>query len=59
MAKALAMDSDVIIMDEPTASLSEEEVRRLFEIISDLKKQGITIIYISHRLEEILELAIM
>lgn len=57
MAKALAMDSDVIIMDEPTASLSEEEVRRLFEIISDLKKQGITIIYISHRLEEILELA--
>ena len=57
MAKALAMDSDVIIMDEPTASLSEEEVRRLFEIIGDLKKQGITIIYISHRLEEILELA--
>ena len=57
MAKALAMDSDVIIMDEPTASLSEEEVRRLFEIISNLKKQGITIIYISHRLEEILELA--
>ena len=57
MAKALAMDSDIIIMDEPTASLSEEEVRRLFEIISDLKKQGITIIYISHRLEEIMELA--
>ncbi len=57
MAKALAMDSDVIVMDEPTASLSEEEVRRLFEIIADLKKQGITIIYISHRLEEILELA--
>ena len=57
MAKALAMDSDVIIMDEPTASLSEEEVRRLFEIIADLKSQGITIIYISHRLEEIMELA--
>ncbi len=57
MAKALAMDSDVIIMDEPTASLSEEEVGRLFGIISDLKKQGITIIYISHRLEEIMELA--
>ena len=57
MAKALAMDSDVIIMDEPTASLSEEEVRRLFTIISDLKAQGITIIYISHRLEEIMELA--
>ncbi len=57
MAKALAMDSDIIIMDEPTAALSEEEVRRLFDIIADLKKQGITIIYISHRLEEILELA--
>ena len=57
MAKALAMDSDVIIMDEPTASLSEEEVRRLFKIIADLKAQGITIIYISHRLEEIMELA--
>ena len=57
MAKALAMDSDIIIMDEPTASLSEEEVRRLFTIIDDLKKAGITIIYISHRLEEILELA--
>ncbi len=57
MAKALAMDSDIIIMDEPTAALSEEEVRRLFEIIADLKSQGITIIYISHRLEEIMELA--
>lgn len=57
MAKALAMDSDVIIMDEPTASLSEEEVQRLFKIIADLKAQGITIIYISHRLEEIMELA--
>ncbi|MEA4854657.1 MAG: sugar ABC transporter ATP-binding protein [Christensenella sp.] len=57
MAKALAMDSDVIIMDEPTAALTEEEVTRLFDIIADLKKQGITIIYISHRLEEIMELA--
>ncbi len=57
MAKALAMDSDIIIMDEPTAALTEEESGRLFEIIDDLKKQGITIIYISHRLEEIMELA--
>lgn len=57
MAKALAMDSDIIIMDEPTAALTESEVKRLFEIIDDLKKQGITIIYISHRLEEIMELA--
>ena len=48
MAKALAMNSDIIIMDEPTAALTEEEVNRLFEIIADLKKQGITIIYISY-----------
>ena len=56
IAKALAMDSDVIIMDEPTAALSSEEVRRLFEIIVDLKKQGVTVIYISHRLDEIFEI---
>ena len=57
IAKALAQDNDIIIMDEPTAALSEEEVRRLFSIISDLKRRGVTIIYISHRLEEIFELA--
>lgn len=57
MAKALAMNSDLIIMDEPTASLTDAEVQKLFGIITDLKKQGITIIYISHRLEEIMELA--
>lgn len=57
MAKALAMNSDLIIMDEPTASLTEAEVEKLFGIIADLKRQGITIIYISHRLEEIMELA--
>ncbi len=57
ISKALAMDSDVIIMDEPTASLSESEVRRLFEIIAELKSHGVTIIYISHRLDEIFEIA--
>ncbi len=57
IAKALAMNSDIIIMDEPTASLSEQEVKRLFEMIGELKKQGITIIYISHRLEEFFEIA--
>lgn len=56
IAKALAMESDVIIMDEPTAALSSEEVRRLFEIIQDLKNQGVTVIYISHRLDEIFEI---
>lgn len=57
IAKALAMDSDVIIMDEPTSPLSGEEARHLFEIIGELKNHGITIIYISHRLEEVMELA--
>ena len=57
IAKALAMDSDVIIMDEPTSPLSAEETRHLFDIVRDLKAQGITIIYITHRLEEVMELA--
>ncbi len=57
IAKALAMQSDVIIMDEPTASLSSEEVTRLFEIIADLKQQGVTVIYITHRLDEVFEIA--
>jgi ABC-type sugar transport system ATPase subunit len=57
MAKALAMDSRVIIMDEPTAVLTAGEVRKLFEIIGELKAVGITIIYITHRLEEVMELA--
>jgi ribose transport system ATP-binding protein len=57
IAKSLAMDSDVIIMDEPTAALSSEEADRLFEIIIELKRQGVTVIYISHRLDEIFEIA--
>ena len=57
MAKALAMDSRVIIMDEPTAVLTAGEVRKLFEIIAELKASGITIIYITHRLEEVMDLA--
>jgi ribose transport system ATP-binding protein len=57
IAKSLALDSDVIIMDEPTAALSSEEVSHLFEIINELKKQKITVIYISHRLDEIFTIA--
>ena len=57
MAKALALDSKVLILDEPTASLTEAEVSRLFAIIRRLKAQGVTIFYISHRLEEVMELA--
>ena len=56
IAKALAFDSRIIVMDEPSAALTAHEVGRLFEIIRDLKKQGISIIYISHRINEIFEI---
>jgi len=56
IAKAISSDANIIVMDEPTAAISEEEVRRLFEIIRVLKQQGVTIIYISHRLSEIFEI---
>jgi len=53
IARAIAFDARVIIMDEPTASLGESEVEKLFEIVDNLKTQGIAVIYISHRLEEV------
>ena len=57
IAKALSLNSKIIIMDEPTAALTLEETRRLFEVIRELKDKGVTIIFISHRLEEIFEIA--
>ncbi len=56
IAKALSMDSRLIIMDEPTSALSSQEVEQLFQIIRDLKAQGLSIIFITHRLEEVLEI---
>jgi len=56
IAKALSTDCSVLVMDEPTASLSEDEVRRLFLTVKKLKEQGITIIFISHKLSEIFEI---
>lgn len=56
IAKALTFDANIIIFDEPTASLTQREVVALFAIIKDLKKDGLGIVYISHRLEEIFEL---
>ena len=53
IAKALVYDARIIIMDEPTSTLNDIEVSRLFEIIENLKQRGCGIIYISHRLEEI------
>ena len=56
IAKALSQDVKILVMDEPSASLSPKEVEGLFQIIRDLKQKGISIIYISHRLEEIFEI---
>ena len=56
LAKALYGAVDILIMDEPTSALSEQEVKVLFEIIAELKAAGTAIIYISHRFEEILEI---
>lgn len=56
IAKALASDSKVIIMDEPTTSLTSEEVRALFQIIRNLKAEGKGIVFISHKLGEIIEI---
>ena len=56
IAKALTFNSKILIMDEPTASLTDREVTALFEIIRNLKAEGVSIVYISHRLEEIFEI---
>ena len=53
IAKALAFESRIIIMDEPTSALSDPEVERLFSLIADLKRQGHAIVYISHKMDEI------
>lgn len=57
IAKTIARESKLIIMDEPTAPLTEREVEVLFRIIHKLKEEGITIIYISHRLDELYEVS--
>ncbi|MCM3629902.1 sugar ABC transporter ATP-binding protein [Paenibacillus glycanilyticus] len=56
IAKALLADTKVIIMDEPTSALTEREIRKLFEVMEALKKEGVSIVYISHRMEEIFEI---
>ena len=54
IAKALAEDADILILDEPTSALSKTEVEILFRVIRELTRQGVSIIYISHRLEELM-----
>jgi len=56
IAKAVATEADIIIMDEPTASISESEIARLFKIVKSLREKNVTVIYISHRLDEVFEL---
>ncbi len=57
IARALGANAKILIMDEPTASLTDQEVERLFRVIRDLKSRDVGIIYISHRLEELPEIA--
>ncbi|MBD9510535.1 sugar ABC transporter ATP-binding protein [Ensifer sp. ENS10] len=57
IAKAVSYESDVLIMDEPTSALTEREVAHLFEIIRDLREQGIGIVYITHKMNELFEIA--
>lgn len=57
IAKAVSMNAKVVIMDEPTSSLTTNEVEALFTIINDLRKKGVSIIYISHKMDEILQIS--
>jgi len=57
IAKAVSYDSDVLIMDEPTSAITETEVAHLFSIIADLKAQGKGIVYITHKMDEVFQIA--
>ena len=57
VAKALALQARLLILDEPTSALSDSEIERLFAVIAGLKQQGVTMIYISHKLDEIFRIA--
>lgn len=57
LLKSLRRKASIIVMDEPTSSLAQDEARRLFEVVRQLRARGLSIIYISHRLEEIVDLA--
>ncbi len=57
IAKCLTIGARIIIMDEPTAALTKEEIGVLFDVIADLKRQGISVLYISHRMDEIFHIS--
>lgn len=54
--RAVSRKAKVVIMDEPTSSLSEREIEALFSVVERLKKQDVAVIYISHKLNEIIEI---
>ena len=56
IAKAVSYSAKIIVLDEPTSSLTEREVKKLFSIVNDLKKQGISFVYISHKMDEVFEI---
>ena len=56
IAKSLMMDANIIIMDEPTSSLTETEIERVFEMMKTLKKQGVGLVFISHKLKEVVRI---
>lgn len=56
IAKAVSYDAKLIVLDEPTSSLTEPEVKKLFSIVNDLKSKGVSFVYISHKMDEIFEI---
>jgi len=57
ITKAVALKSKILVLDEPTSSLNQDEVHHLFILLKDLNQQGVTIIFVSHRLEEVMQIA--
>lgn len=57
IAKAVSHNADIIIMDEPTSAITENEVNKLFKIIHALKKKGVSVIYITHKMDEVFQIA--
>jgi ribose transport system ATP-binding protein len=57
IARALALDVKILLLDEPTSSLTEHESERLFEILRDLRKRGVALVFVSHRLEDVFKIS--
>ncbi len=56
IAKAVSYNSKIIVLDEPTSSLTDKEIRKLFSIVNELKKEGVSFVYISHKMDEVFEI---